>query len=99
LLRAVEPLVGAETMAVRRDKPSHSRELSNGPGKLSQALGLNKGHYGVSLTSPELYIAAGPRVRVGRSPRINIDYAGAWVSRNWRFFEVGNRYVSVKPRS
>jgi DNA-3-methyladenine glycosylase len=99
LLRGGEPVSGAETMAARRNKPSHSRELTNGPGKLSQALGLNKSHYGLSLGSPELYIAAGPRVPVGRSPRINIDYAGDWVSKPWRFFEVGNRYVSVAPRS
>lgn len=99
LLRAVEPIAGVEIMAERRKKPSHSRELSNGPGKLSQALGLDKAHYGLSLSSPQLYIASGPRVRVGSSPRINIDYAGPWVSKPWRFFEVGNRYVSVKPRS
>ncbi len=99
LLRGGEPLIGAETMSARRNKPSHSRELTNGPGKLSQALGLNKSHYGVPLTSAELFIARGPRVPVGCSPRINIDYAGDWVSRPWRFFEVGNRYVSVKPRT
>lgn len=98
LLRAGEPILGVDTMAARRNKPSHSRELTNGPGKLSQALGLDKGHYGVPLTSPRLFIAQGPRVRVGCSARINIDYAGEWVSRPWRFFEIGNRYVSVAPR-
>jgi DNA-3-methyladenine glycosylase len=27
-----------------------------------------------------------------------VDYAGAWAARPWRFYERGNRYVSVAPR-
>jgi DNA-3-methyladenine glycosylase len=36
--------------------------------------------------------------RIGRSPRINVDYAGLWAAKPWRFYERGNRYVSVSPR-
>ena len=67
-------------------------------GKLCAALGLERAHYGVDLCGDALFITAGEAGRIGRSPRINIDYAGAWVHKPWRFYERGNRYVSVKPR-
>ncbi|MBI4954600.1 MAG: DNA-3-methyladenine glycosylase [Myxococcales bacterium] len=101
LVRAVEPLVGLELMAVRRRREPGSRELTNGPGKLTAALGLEGRHYGADLRSDELFLAEGAppgRGRLGRSARVNVDYAGAWAARPWRFFERGNRYVSVRPR-
>jgi len=27
-----------------------------------------------------------------------VEYAGAWAAKRWRFYERGNRYVSVPPR-
>jgi DNA-3-methyladenine glycosylase len=27
-----------------------------------------------------------------------VEYAGAWAAKQWRFYERGNRYVSVRPR-
>jgi len=99
LVRAVEPVAGAELMAARRGVPAESARLTNGPGKVAAALGLDARAYGVDLCSTELFLARGEaRGRVGRSPRINVDYAGAWARRPWRFYERGNRYVSVSPR-
>ena len=40
LIRALEPLAGAELMAARRGLPSDAVRISNGPGKLCQALGI-----------------------------------------------------------
>ncbi len=99
LIRALEPTHGVELMAARRRRDPSSRELTNGPGKLCQALALTGADYGSSLRSSALFIADGSAGPVGRSPRINIDYAGDWVTRPWRFFEKGNRFVSVAPRS
>jgi DNA-3-methyladenine glycosylase len=98
LVRAVEPVAGVEIMAARRSVAAGSVTLCNGPGKLCAALGLDASAYGLDLCASRLYLAAGERGRVGRSPRINIDYAGAWVKKPWRFYERGNRYVSVPPR-
>lgn len=100
LIRALEPVRGIDLMARRRKKPPDSRELTNGPGKLTNALAITGADYGRDLCGKELYledsgIPAGP---IGRSPRINVDYAGDWASRRWRFYERGNRYVSVPPR-
>lgn len=98
LLRALEPIQNCELMARRRSKPSTSRDLTNGPGKLCQALAITGADYGRDLCDGDLYLLDGDRGPVGRSPRINVDYAGVWAARPWRFYEKGNRYVSVAPR-
>ena len=100
LIRAIEPLRGIDLMARRRRKPAHSRELTNGPGKLTNALAITGADYGRDLCGGQLYLEHSdiPAGRIGRSTRINVDYAGAWASKLWRFYERGNRYVSVKPR-
>jgi DNA-3-methyladenine glycosylase len=99
LVRALEPVAGLDLMTKRRGVAPHRRELTNGPGKLCGALGLHRAHYGADLTSGALWIAEGDRrAPVSRSARINVDYAGVWAERPWRFFERGNRYVSVAPR-
>ncbi|MBL9024965.1 MAG: DNA-3-methyladenine glycosylase [Myxococcales bacterium] len=99
LVRAVEPVLGHDLMAKRRRMVQTRRELTNGPGKLCQALGLSREHYGASLAGDAVFIADGPAGPTGQSARINIDYAGEWAKRPWRFYERGNRYVSVQPRS
>jgi DNA-3-methyladenine glycosylase len=100
LIRAVEPLRGLELMARRRRRAESARELSNGPGKLTHALAITGDDYGRDLCGDRLFLEddGGPRGRIGRSPRINVDYAGAWAAKPWRFYERGNRYVSVRPR-
>ena len=98
LVRALEPTLGLELMAKRRGNPKDQRLLTNGPGKLCQALGITKVDYGRDLAGDELFLLDGPHGKVARSPRINVDYAGAWAARRWRFFERGNRFVSVAPR-
>ncbi len=102
LIRALEPVRGVELMTESRGKPATSRELSNGPGKLSNALAITGAVYGRDLCGDELFLeetdAEIPRGKIGRSPRINVDYAGKWAALPWRFYERGNRYVSVPPR-
>jgi DNA-3-methyladenine glycosylase len=98
LVRALEPTIGLDLMAARRGVPTHSRLLTNGPGKLCQALGITRDDYARDLTGNELYLLDGPCGTIARSPRINVDYAGVWVQRPWRFFERGNRFISVPPR-
>jgi DNA-3-methyladenine glycosylase len=100
LIRALEPLRGAHLMALRRHQAADSRELTNGPGKLTQALAITGDDYGRDLCGNLLYLedTEQPVGRIGRSPRINVDYAGLWAAKPWRFYERGNRYVSVSPR-
>jgi DNA-3-methyladenine glycosylase len=103
LIRALEPVRGLELIVRRRrggTKSPGARELTNGPGKLTQALGITGEDYGRDLCGDRLFLeeADRPAGSVGRSARINVDYAGAWAAKRWRFYERGNRYVSVRPR-
>jgi DNA-3-methyladenine glycosylase len=101
LIRAIEPVRGLDLMARRRKLPPDSRRLTNGPGKLTMAMGITGALYGSDLCGRVLFLeepATPARVRIGRSPRINVDYAGHWALRPWRFYERGNRFVSVRPR-
>ena len=100
LIRALEPIRGLNLMARRRSKPANSRELTNGPGKLTQALAITGDDYGRDLCGDRLFLEESdlPVGSVGRSARINVDYAGEWAAKLWRFHERGNRYVSVRPR-
>lgn len=99
LVRAIEPTVGLDLMAQRRGIDPSRRELTNGPGKVCQALGLTGAMYGLDLCGGgALWLEWGESGPIGRSPRINVDYAGAWAAREWRFYERGSRFISVPPR-
>lgn len=97
LLRAVEPILGAELMAARRKVPATRRELTNGPGKLCQAFGIGRAANGADLTCPPLFLSDGPPCKVARTTRVGIEYAGAWAARPWRFFDPASPYVSKRP--
>lgn len=98
LLRAIEPLIGVDLMAKRRGIAAARKEIGNGPGKLCHALGLGREHYGADLVNGRLFLAEGRAGEVGASARINIDYAGDWIDKPWRYYERNCRHVSVPPR-
>lgn len=99
LIRAVEPVCGAERMAIRRKMAAGRIELTNGPGKLCQAFGIDRRHNGSDLCRGPLYLLDAPAVRTQRARRVGIDYAGAWATRPWRFYDPASRYVSKRSRS
>ncbi len=95
LIRAVEPQDGEASMASRRGHPRDVRMLTNGPGRLCQALGIDRFHNGLDVCRPPLYFAEGPAPRViQQSPRIGVDYAGIWAERPWRWIDAQSRFVS-----
>jgi DNA-3-methyladenine glycosylase len=94
LIRAVEPVAGVELMAKRRGLSPTDRNLTNGPGKLCQAFGVDRAIYGLDLTDEPIFLVEGSPCRIARSPRIGIDYAGVWAARPWRFFDPSSLYVS-----
>ncbi len=90
LIRAIEPTEGLEVMLRRRGLPAPARNLTAGPGTLTQALGLTPAHTGVALQAPPLWLedrgAAVPEALVRRSPRIGLAYAGPEAAGlPWRF--------------
>jgi len=102
LIRALEPLEGIERMRPRRRGRS-DRDLTNGPGRLCMALGIDRRHDGADLLADRIWIEQGSgQVRasaIASGPRVGIDYAGTWVEKPWRFWIRGNPYVSGRPRA
>jgi len=100
LVRAVEPIAGVDLMRERRGNVRRDVDLTNGPGKLCQALGIDGAMDGTRLTQPPLRILAAPPVEDGDveiTPRIGITRAADWPL---RWLVRGNPYVSAtRPRS
>lgn len=99
LVRALEPVEGADLMRARIDGRGHAgtHALCRGPGKLCRAMGITGGLYGEDLRGGRLYLVPGSRARgerIAASPRIGVDYAGADALRPWRFHIAGNPCVS-----
>jgi DNA-3-methyladenine glycosylase len=96
LVRALEPTVGIELMRRRRGAGRRDVELCNGPGKLTEALGIGLGLNGADLAAVpwEILPPAGEPPAVVTGPRIGITKA---TERPWRFCAAGNPYVS-RPR-
>jgi DNA-3-methyladenine glycosylase len=96
LIRALEPTAGVEEMRARRGRQP-LEELCSGPGKLTQALGVELEHNGISLARPPFSVL--PRadgwqgVEITSGPRIGISKAAELP---WRYVAAGNRFVS-KP--
>ncbi len=95
LIRALEPLAGIEEMRMRRGRV-REQELCSGPGKLTQALGVELSENATSLIEGPITI--GPREGAGRESnrvvvgtRIGITKA---VDLRWRFCAAGNRHIS-----
>lgn len=78
LVRALEPLDGVDEMARRRHLPHNAPTLTNGPGKLTQALGIDGSLNGAPLYDAEgaIFIARPTRRTTARpviaTPRIGI---------------------------
>ncbi len=95
LIRAVEPHTGIDLMYERRGEEKKERELTNGPGKLTKALGIEKSDYGRRFFERPLFIAEGEDpASISAGPRIGIDNSGEAKDYPWRFWISGNRFVS-----
>lgn len=91
LIRAIEPRAGLETMIARRGL-AEPRLLCSGPGRLCQALGIDRSFDGLPLDAPPFALAqAGVSHDVASGPRIGITRA---VETPWRFGLRGSRFLS-----
>lgn len=93
LIRALQPLQDVEQMRMRRGLV-RDLELCSGPGKLTQALGIELSHNDCSLQHGPVSIrertdARAPTILAG--PRIGITKA---TELRWRFCLAGNGHVS-----
>lgn len=80
LLRGGVPVVGEQTMVRRRGRDDH---VADGPGKLTQALGVTGDHDGSSVVDGPVRLLPGkPAEAISTTPRIGITKAA---DRPWRF--------------
>ncbi len=99
LVRALEPLSGISSMRVRRPRAKSDRELTNGPGKLCGALGIDGAANRLSLQRGPLVIRGGRTYRDGEiaiTPRVGISRAVDWPL---RWIVKGSPHVSRGPKS
>jgi len=96
LVRALEPVEGIEILRERRRIHS-DHQLTNGPGKLCIALGIDRSLDRADLTGNTVWLEQGkpvPRSKIVSGPRIGIDYAEEWIEKPWRFWIRDNPFVS-----
>ncbi|MGM0603960.1 MAG: DNA-3-methyladenine glycosylase, partial [Bacillota bacterium] len=98
LIRAVEPVAGIDLIRENRNiKSKRVEDLTNGPGKLAQALKIDLSFNGYNLiTGSKLYILdpENDNLNVKSSKRINIDYAEEYKNKKWRFYLADSRFLS-----
>jgi DNA-3-methyladenine glycosylase len=101
LIRALQPVEGIEWIQVRRGEHKETN-LTNGPGKLCQALGIDLSLNKEDLLGDRIWIEKnGLIIRDGvisSGPRVGIDYAEEFIQAPWRFWITGNPFVSKAPR-
>ena len=101
LIRAVEPIEGIKIMGKNRFGKGLLNEkeklnLTSGPGKICQAFGINKKHYGLDLSGDEIYLLNRKKIsddKIIVAKRIGIKKS---IDLPWRFYIKDNPYVSRK---
>ncbi|WBW49487.1 DNA-3-methyladenine glycosylase [Peptoniphilus equinus] len=103
LIRGVEPLGDINPFAMNRYgqpfdtlTPYQKKHITNGPGKLTKALGISKVHNGTVLGERVSLELQKPTEAIVATARIGIDYAEE--ARDWplRFYLRGNGHVSKR---
>jgi DNA-3-methyladenine glycosylase len=89
LVRAVKIAAGHELVRQRRHGIAE-KDWASGPGRVCAALGIEMHHNRQDLLAGEIIWIEDRGVRVPprevkRTPRIGVDYAGAWAKKPWRF--------------
>lgn len=105
LIRAIEPILGIETMSERRFKKPYGelskyqlKNITNGPSKLCLAMNITRAQNLMDLCGNEIYIedVNKDKFEIVEAKRVGIDYAEEAKDYLWRFYIKGNKYVSVK---
>ena len=89
LIRAIEPLSGID-------------RSTDGPGKLTRAMGITREHNTLPFSGPTLFLHPGEPIAdtdINASARIGVDYAGEWAKKPWRFSIRNHPCVSHPPKN
>jgi DNA-3-methyladenine glycosylase len=92
LIRALEPVDGISVMKRRRGR-QRLKDLTSGPAKLCQALGVDRRLNGADLLSDTIFVEDRGEVpgRIARSSRIGVNEGK---KKKWRFYLDSNQFVS-----
>jgi DNA-3-methyladenine glycosylase len=89
LVRAVLPKEGLDIVLKRRKVKTINKKVSDGPGTLSQALGIKTMHSGISLSGDSIWLEDRnvnfKKNEITAGPRIGVDYAGKDALLPYRF--------------
>lgn len=98
LIRAVKPVKGIEIMKERRGPSKKEKEITNGPGKLSQALGITTELDNTDLAGNTIWIedrnTEVSQEMIEIDTRVGVEYAGEDAKRLWRFSLKQSKFVS-----
>lgn len=103
MLRAIEPIENIDQMIKYRfNKPYEElskyqkKNITNGPGKLTMALNIDRGLNKEDLCGDRLYVETGEKEKfnIVKAKRIGIDYAEEAIHYPYRFYIQDNSYVS-----
>lgn len=84
LIRGVEPISGID-----------GELRTDGPGRLTRALGITRAHDGIDLLRSSIQILPRERrPRIAVSARVGVAYAGAIAEAPWRFYDACSVHVS-----
>ncbi len=95
LIRALRPAEGLELMEARRGR---AKDLCNGPGRLTQSLGVELTLDGETVTDGPLTILDGddPEEEIVATTRIGISRG---VDLPWRYLTLGDKNISMAPKT
>lgn len=105
LIRAVEPISNIDEFSKNRYNEKYinlsnykKRNLTNGPGKLTMAMKIDRSLDKISLEGDSIYIEDDgyKDFNIVEAKRVGIDYAEEWKDYLYRFYIEKNNYVSVK---
>lgn len=100
LIRAVQPLDGKNIMLKRREADKVKPALTAGPGRLTQALGINTSFDTTSLAGDTIWIEDRgidfSEDSVVSTKRVGVAYAGEDAKLPWRFYPQKSKWVSKK---
>ena len=103
LIRAIEPINQLDNISLNRFGKIYKeltnyqkKNLTNGPGKLTKALKINKDLNGSNLFKNDMYLEDGYNdIDIVIDKRIGIDYSKEAIDYPYRFYIKGNANVSV----
>jgi DNA-3-methyladenine glycosylase len=99
LIRAVEPKEGLGFMKERRKKTEIKKNLTSGPGLLTQALGINLSHNKTNLNENLIWIEEHQKIlkkNIIATPRVGLNIIEPYKSMPWRFYIKDNKWISFK---